>query len=706
MFMHTLADAVTKTPLLTGTDPAQKREEIRRYFHQTFSLYEALFDCITTDAAYYSRPEPLRHPLIFYFGHTAVFFINKLVLGKYLPERLDERLESMFAIGVDEMSWDDLNDAHYDWPSLAHTRDYRAQVRNTVDAFISEMPLSLPITPDSAAWIVLMGIEHERIHLETSSVIMRMLPLDQLQSHPLWTACRDAGEAPQNALLPVAGDTITLGKPATAATYGWDNEYGSKTVEVQPYRVAQYLVSNGEYLEFVQDGGYRKPEYWTEEGRQWLDFTRATMPRFWLLRDGEYMQRNLLEEIPLPLNWPVEVNYLEARAFCNWKTAQTGTHIRLPTEAEWTLLRNRIDADQPDWGQAPGNLNLEHYASSCPVDRFETDGIYDITGNVWQWTETPIDGFPGFEVHPLYDDFSTPTFDNRHNLFKGGSWISTGNEATRYSRYAFRRHFFQHAGFRYIESDNPEVPVEPVNTYETDELVAQYLEFHYGDRYFDVPNYPVACVEALLTQLPEVSKGRALDLGCSVGRASFELARHFDRVDGIDFSARFIQHGVQLKESGQTRFAIPTEGELVEFKEASLADMGYAEVAGRIEFVQGDAHNLKPRFTGYDLIFCGNLIDRLYDPAAFLAQVHERLNTGGCLVLTSPYTWLEEYTPKDRWLGGVKVNGENFTTLDGLKAVLGERFELVGRQDVPFVIRETRRKFQHTLAEMTVWRLK
>ncbi|WP_417604983.1 5-histidylcysteine sulfoxide synthase [Oceanimonas baumannii] len=704
--MHALSDIVTKTPLLTGTEPELKREEIRRYFHQTYDLYEALFDCITTADAYYARPEPLRHPLIFYFGHTAVFFINKLVLGKFLPERLDERLESLFAIGVDEMSWDDLNDVHYDWPDLNHTRDYRQQVRKTVDTFISDMSLTLPITPDSPAWIVLMGIEHERIHLETSSVIMRMLPLSQLQSHPLWAACSEHGPAPKNSLLPVEGDTITLGKPADAATYGWDNEYGSKTVEVQPFRVSQYLVSNGEYLAFVQDNGYHRPEFWTEEGRQWLNYTQATMPRFWLLKNGEYYQRNLLEEVPLPLSWPVEVNYLEAKAFCNWKAAQTGTHIRLPTEAEWTVLRNRIDTDQPHWQQAPGNINLEHFASSCPVNRFEHDGIYDITGNVWQWTETPIDGFPGFEVHPLYDDFSTPTFDNRHNLFKGGSWISTGNEATRYSRYAFRRHFFQHAGFRYLESDNPEVPVEPVNTYETDELVAQYLEFHYGDSYFGVPNYPVACVNTLLEKLPELNRGKALDLGCSVGRASFELARHFKQVDGIDFSARFIQHGFQLKESGHTRFAIPTEGELVEFKEACLADMGYAEVAERIEFVQGDAHNLKPRFSGYDLIFCGNLIDRLYDPAGFLASIHQRLNQGGFLVLTSPYTWLAEYTSKEKWLGGVKVNGENYSTLDGLKATLNERFELVGQQDIPFVIRETRRKHQHTVAEMTLWRRK
>lgn len=704
--MKTRAKTVSKTPLLTGHSVEHKRAEIRAYFHHTFNLYESLFDCINNDEAYYLSAEPLRHPLIFYFGHTAVFFINKLLLGKYQSQRLNQRLESMFAIGVDEMSWDDLNSAHYDWPSVADTRAYRDQVRQVVDTLIQEMPLTLPITQDSPAWIVLMGIEHERIHLETSSVIMRMLPLEYLDAHPQWSACQDSGPAPENSLLSIPVETVTLGKPATAHTYGWDNEYGQKTVTVEPFKVAKYLVCNGEFLSFVQAGGYQELEWWSPEGQQWLAYSGATMPRFWQYRHGEYLQRNLLQEMPLPLDWPVEVNYLEAKAFCNWKARQTGTHVRLPTEAEWTVLRNRLDTDQPDWQTAPGNINLEHYSSSCPVNRFEHNGISDVVGNVWQWTESPIDGFPGFEVHPLYDDFSTPTFDGRHNLFKGGSWISTGNEATRYARYAFRRHFFQHAGFRYLESNSAEVPVEPVNTYETDELVAQYLEFHYGDNYFNVPNYPKACVQTLLGHTPGLHWGRALDLGCSVGRASFELATHFDHVDGIDFSARFIQHGFQLKEAGHTRFAIPTEGELVEFKEVSLHQLGYGELAGKIDFVQGDACNLKARFSGYDLVFCGNLIDRLYDPTLFLQQIHERLNAGGYLVLTSPYTWLEQYTPKEKWLGGIKVNGENVTTFDGLRSVLSQHFTLVAQQDVPFVIRETRRKFQHTLAEMTVWQLK
>ena len=88
----------------------QKREEVKAYFLDSFNTYEALFSCLNGDDAFYARPEKLRHPLIFYFGHTATFFINKLVLAKAISQRINPKFESLFAIGVDEMSWDDLND--------------------------------------------------------------------------------------------------------------------------------------------------------------------------------------------------------------------------------------------------------------------------------------------------------------------------------------------------------------------------------------------------------------------------------------------------------------------------------------------------------------------------------------------------------------------------------------------------------------------
>ena len=108
-----------------------------------------------------------------------------------------------------------------------------------------------------------------------------------------------------------------------------------------------------------------------------------------------------------------------------------------------------------------------------------------------------------------------------------------------------------------------------------------------------------------------------------------------------------------------------------------------------------------------DLVLAANLIDRLYSPRRFLSSIHERMNPGGILVITSPSTWLEEFTKKEEWLGGYKQDGENVTTLDGLTAILSPRFRLLGEpRDVPFIIRETGRKFQHSLAQLTAWELK
>ena len=716
----------TKTVLLTAdpaaADPvAAKRAEILRYYHQTSELYDRLFALIRNDASYYERHEPLRHPLIFYFAHPAVFFVNKLVAGRFIPDRLDAKLEAMMAVGVDEMSWDDLNTAHYDWPSVAAVRDYRAVVRENVDAFIQSMPLELPIRQDSPAWIILMGIEHERIHLETSSVIMRLMPLDDLrqggelsaEERQLWSICKRSGSVPANDWLPVASQAVRLGKSADDQTFGWDNEYGLEEVVLADFRAARQLVSNGEFLAFVEDGGYDREEWWTEEGRGWLHYTRAEHPRFWLRRGTEtaaaFWQRNLLNEMPLPLDWPVEVNCLEAQAYCAWLASRTGENVQLPTEAHWYALRHTlpsaIAADQPDWRRAPGNINLEHGASSMPVDAYPQGDFYDVIGNVWQWTRTPIMPLKGFEVHPLYDDFSAPTFDGRHNLIKGGSWISTGNETLASARYAFRRHFFQHAGFRtIIETPGSEAVTDGSRLYETDQLVTQYLEFHFGPEALGVPNFPRACVEAVIRHVPQGRRGKCLDIGCSVGRSAFEFARFFSHVDAVDFSARFIQSGVRLQQGNDVIYEVPTEGELTISRTISLDRLGLEQVGSRVLFMQGDACNLKPLYAGYDLVFAGNLIDRLYDPSLFLDGIAARILPGGLLVITSPYTWLEDYTPKAKWIGGRREHGEPLSTLAGLQQTLEPRFALLHRENVPFVIRETARKHQHSLAEMTVWR--
>ncbi|GAA6170459.1 5-histidylcysteine sulfoxide synthase [Colwellia sp. KU-HH00111] len=718
-------------PSLNGTSVKAKKQELKAYFRQTWAEYESLFSLINNDSAYYLRPERLRHPLIFYYGHTASFYINKLMLGKFISQRLNSKLEAICAVGVDEMSWDDLNSDHYDWPSVEEVRLYRTQVAKLVEQLIDDMALTLPITSDSLAWIILMGCEHERIHLETSSVIMRMLPLHYLsQDNPNtkehWSTCTESGKAPTNTLVAIEGKQIEFGKPNSDDTFGWDNEYGYDTLAVPNFSASKYLVSNQEYLAFVNAGGYQQSKFWTDEGKQWLAYTQATMPRFWFEKDTEatsdksehkkcYWQRNLLNEMPLPLNWPVEVNYLEAKAFCQWKNSLTAPNneqfFRLPTEAEWLCLRDKVNGDIGTWQTAPGNINGEFYASSCPVDQFEHDGFFDIVGNVWQWTESTIDGFHGFEVHPLYDDFSTPTFDGKHNLIKGGSWISTGNEAQKYSRYAFRRHFFQHAGFRYIQSHNQCLPNLATNHYEQDAAIGQQLHAQYGKAESVLPetaqNYSQQMTEALLDIVTKqgISTGKCLDLGCGVGRTSFILAQYFSHVDGVDFSARYIRHGVSLQQGNSVRYQLENEGDLVDFHEVSLSDVDLP-CSENIHFSQGDAGNLKAVLTGYDVILAQHVLEQSYDPRQFLHTISQRLNSKGLLVIVSSYDFDEQVTAKENWLGGIKVNGENMTGFDGLSSLLSADFKLVSQQQLTRAIKINRRNFSLCFPQLSVWQLK
>ena len=692
-----------RSPRLDDLDPATLRQTLKACFHETFSRYEQLFDLLACDEAWYHKPISLRHPLIFYFGHTATFFVNKLVVAGLVTRRINPVFESMFAIGVDEMSWDDLDESHYDWPRVAAVKAYRDEVRALVDEVLAQDPAPLPLNWHHPWWVIVMGIEHERIHLETSSVLIRQQRLEWVRPHPAWPVCRETGQPPADDRVSVPAGKVRLGKPRQDPYYGWDNEYGEHEAEVPAFAAGRYLVSNGQFVAFVEEGGYQQDEWWTEEGLSWRKFANAQHPVFWVAGSRGWQLRLMAEVVDMPWDWPVEVNYHEAKAWCNWRAARTGEPIRLPTEDEWYRIYDAAGVTELS-SNAPANANihLDWWASSCPVTRFAQGEFYDVTGNVWQWTETPIYPFDGFEVHAHYDDFTVPTYDGRHNLIKGGSWISCGNEARREARYAFRRHFFQHAGFRYVVS--AVLPENPNLYYESDRQLSEYAEFHYGDAYFGVANFPREMAHIALEAMAGKPKRKALDLGCAVGRSSFELAREFEHVTGIDFSARFINLGVALATSGTIRYSLVDEGELMSHYQRDLASLGLDQTRERVEFMQGDACNLKELFSGFDLILAANLIDRLYRPLQFLQHVHQRIVPGGVLVIATPWTWLETHTERENWLGGFKRDGENVTGLDGLKAVLSAHFRLLGEpREVPFVIRETRRKFQHTLSQVSIW---
>ncbi|MCF8362154.1 MAG: 5-histidylcysteine sulfoxide synthase [Prolixibacteraceae bacterium] len=695
---------ISKTINLAEGDPVTKKKEIKDYFERTYAIDDKLYTTLSDDEAFYMRADLLRHPLIFYLGHTAVFYINKLVLAKMLDKHINEHFESIFAIGVDEMSWDDLDENHYDWPTVQEVIDYRVKVKNVVLDIIDNNPLTLPVDWDNPFWMIMMGIEHQRIHLETSSVLIRQLPLEKVREGAFGEICKKYGEAPANEMLRIGAKTLQLGKPFNHRFYGWDNEYGETTEKVESFETSKYLISNAEYYRFIKDGGYGNQQYWTEEGWAWCNYQKAQMPRFWRKKGSSYFLRLMGREIEMPWNWPAEVNYLEAKAFANWRSEKEKRTYRLPTEAEWYVMAIENGVSDENFHQVEADINLQKYASPCPVDEFRMGKLFDIIGNVWQWSETPITGFPGFKVHPMYDDFSTPTFDGKHNIIKGGSWISTGNEHTWHSRYAFRRHFYQHAGFRLVHSEKPLKIREDV--YETDGEVARSCEANYGNMHHGFDNY----YKKLADVCKHLMKGRenvkALDLNCDTGRAAFEMSGAFNEVTALDFSARFIRMAVQMQKNGFVRYIMKDENELVFYKDVKSSDISLPD-GSNIKFMQADANNLKSIFTGYDIILASHLLEELYDPVSFLENIYERLNDNGLFVLASSYNWQKNNLKKEYWPGGFKRDGEPVTSFEGVKSILSTSFLPEGEPfNLWMPVSQSSRKIVLTKTEISVWRKK
>lgn len=717
--------------LLTGT-PEEKREEIRDYFHKTFSQFERLHEIFTGPEAFYVSHEVLRHPPIFYLGHTASFFVNKLVLGKHMETRLDAELEMQTAVGVDEMVWDDLDGSHYAWPSVEECQkhperavaflqrviDYRYKVRQAVDKMISEQPLEMPITKDSFWYVILMGIEHERIHLETSSVIMRQAASKYIQSSAMWPRCNlgrfatsvesEAAEVPRNDLLPVEAGTTRLGRKwSGTALYGWDNEFAEEPMQVavEPFKASRFLVSNREFYDFMAEGGYKEERFWSEEGWQWVQESKQEMPVFWQTREEKWYLRSLTEKTPMPWDWPAEVNNLEATAYCNWLKEKTGENIRLPTEAEYYRLRDHIPVDLQAsehgkaWAAAPGNLNMEKWASPCPVNLFvdPASGFGDIVGNVWQHSLTPMDLYPGFETHPLYEDFTTPTVDGLHAKIHGGSFISSGAAgATRDCRYAFRRHFYQHAGFRYVSGGAP--PVHEVMPYQTDRQLCDMLRFNFGNGNALAGNYPVALAKAVQAKCQDKLGGKILDLGCGPGRMAMELAKATDyglTLDCADMNAKAFQLTTQFLRGGKLRWVETQEGELIEYRDmvSEELDLDAKRFSGCVEWHQfpDPAAIDQNKFSGYSLVIAAqpHILKEMPNPVGFLQNIHNQMEEGGMLVLGSTL---------DTKLGEGKLDAAM------IKSLLDPAFELVSTEDLPYAHQETRRKFGYGIQELSFWR--
>jgi putative 4-mercaptohistidine N1-methyltranferase len=240
--------------------------------------------------------------------------------------------------------------------------------------------------------------------------------------------------------------------------------------------------------------------------------------------------------------------------------------------------------------------------------------------------------------------------------------------------------------------------------YESDAAVEQYLLFHYGTPEQICPllpeartacGFPVRCVSEPLRYIGQQKRSRALDLGCAVGRGSLELGRHFNEVVGIDFSARFIAAAEHMRDERATNVRVPREGSATD--EVPLVLPSDLQT-GHVRFERGDACDLRADLGSFELVLMANLIDRLGDPAKCLARLPGLITSGGWLILTSPYTWLEEYTPREKWL-----DGSGRGTLMALQEWLAPAFDFRRAFDLPFLIREHRRKYQWSIAEVSLW---
>ena len=850
---------LTSLPLLSLDSHSLTYQSIREYFDNTWTLFELLFAGLHGERGFFQPPpHRLRHGQVFYYGHSAAQYVHTLRQAGLFTDTIHADYEQLFQMGVDEMRWDDLSLNDQLWPTIRQVWQFRKDVYDMVTQqvlpeYYSDERLheyfhdnhDNAITPASPLWSLFLAMEHDRIHFETSSVLFRELPLEVVQepSTHYWpptaqtqrTSNHDSApiltpqvgvDYPDNPLIHISHTTtVHLGKPSsTNTTFGWDNEFGQRKVTVPPFAASQFLVTNGQFHDFVHEGGYAQREFWCEAGWHWKEHRQATQPFFWRdtgnddtenddkpphVTNGKRL-RILFDEIPMPWDWPVNVNYYEAKAYARWKTQHDQTEARpyrLITEAEHHVLRQHGEAQQPNapddpvtqWsGQdfaAHANIQfafsshtaVDAYLPKSPSSSSSPPTFADVVGNAWEWTEDHFNPLDGFETHYHYEDFSTPCFDGAHHMIVGGSFMSTGDEASKYARFHFRPHFLQHSSFRLVQSDH-EAPATYITDYQTDEegrpvewtvqsvgmkdtpngddvisaettsdlttdeqststdnvyestaSLDMYLGLHYpysgqGENippiipHSNSPEHALFFphrVAQLVTRLLSSSKdndanphpanfSRALDVGCAVGGASFELAKSFDHVDAFDFSHNFVNAAKQMQNNPElVNFNIPLEGDIHETVAAIHDPQVDARVRSKVTFFQGDACDMDRMqeegvLQTYDGVLMSNLLCRLPNPRACLNSLPRLVNPGGVVVLVTPFTWLEEFTDRSEWLGGYyddQNDSQAVWSKDGLEKIMSQNgFECIHDEDIPLLIREHARKYQYIVSRGTGWR--
>lgn len=254
-------------------------------------------------------------------------------------------------------------------------------------------------------------------------------------------------------------------------------------------------------------------------------------------------------------------------------------------------------------------------------------------------------------------------------------------------------------------------PTESRKLYEDEELVNQYLEFHYTapSDFFpyqtqikavsDTFSFPIKVAHHAMGQYKPAVAKRALDLGCAVGATSFELSKMYDEVVGVDLSEAFIAAANRVKASDSFQFEAPDQGLI---RAARKVTRPAGSRPDCIKFVVGDAQAVDPNLGTFDAVIAANLMCRVPDPQKLMFELARLVNKGGVLVITSPFSWWVGATRKETWLGGLPGGPRSEEVQKRKLREIG--FELLHEGVESHLIKDHHRRYQLGTPYLTIWR--
>ena len=346
-------------------------------------------------------------------------------------------------------------------PGMKETLLDLARVRQRVLRCLEDLDFAAasPLLQDG--YVFRMVLQHEYQHNET---ILQTLQLKTGTSYRAPRAMQPvarpiAGPAGLvDGMVRFPGGAVEVGTDDRSSAY--DNERNRHAVTLPPFRIDRVPVTNAMYRDFVEDGGYRRPELWSEAGWAWLEESKVEAPKFWSSEGGAWFERHMDLTAPLDPDRPVcHVCWYEADAFARWAGK------RLPTEQEWEAAASWDPLTGQKrlypWGDEPPtalHAGLDQLAfAPAPVGAFPLNvspiGCYGMIGDVWEWTASDFTAYPGFESFP-YREYSEVFFGEEYKVLRGGSWATRPGAIRNTFRnwdYPIRRQIF--AGFRCARDD-------------------------------------------------------------------------------------------------------------------------------------------------------------------------------------------------------------------------------------------------------------